>query len=275
MTILQRTDTWRWLALSVLSLPFFLPFLWMVATAFKPVAQIYSHPLRLLPNPATLANFQQGWRLLDFPQFLGNSLWVTAWTLLGTLLSSSLVGFAFATLPARGSKLCFALLLTTMLIPPTVTLIPHFVLFRQMGWINTHLPLIVPHFLANPFYVFLFRQFFLKLPDALFESAELDGAHPLAAYWHIALPLAQPALLTVAGFAFIGSWNDLLNPLIYLSTTSKFTLSLGLALFQGLYYTQLEYLIPMSLVGLLPVVAIVLITQQGLVQGIAIQRTQR
>jgi multiple sugar transport system permease protein len=257
-----------YLVLSALAVPFLLPFLWMVSTAFKPASSIYASPPQWIPDPVTLENFQQAWKMLDFPRFIVNSLLVTSLTVSGTLLSSSLVGFAFATLPARGKRLLFTLLLATIMVPASVTLIPTFVLFSKLGWVNTYLPLVVPHFFANAFYVFLFRQFFLSLPPDLFESAELDGCNPLMAYWHIALPLSLPAQAVVAVFAFVGAWNDFLGPLIYLSTNEKFTLSLGLSLFQGIYYTQLQYLMPMALVALLPVLVIFLIAQRSFVQGI-------
>jgi len=255
-------------ALLILSLPFVLPLLWMVATAFKPTAQIYSAPLSLWPSPATLANFRVAWQLLDFPRFLTNSLWITGLSMIGAMLSSSLVGYAFATIPARGKDTLFTLLLATLMLPPAATLIPQFVLFSGLGWVNSYWPLILPAFFTNAFYVFLFRQFFLGLPRELFESAEIDGCNPLLAFGWLALPLATPAMATVAIFAFISAWNDFLNPLIYLSTTSKFTLSLGLALFQGLFYTQLEYLMPMALVGLAPVLLIFCLAQRYFIQGI-------
>lgn len=257
-----------YLALMVLALPFLLPFLWMVSTAFKPSEMVYISPPQWIPQPATLENFREAWGLLDFPRFIRNSFWVTGLTVLGTLLSSSLVGFAFATLPARGRQFLFNLLLATVMIPVSVTLIPLFVLFSKLGWVNTYLPLIVPHFFANAFYVFLFRQFFRTLPPELFESAELDGCNPFMAYWRIAIPLSRPALIAVAVFSFVGAWNDFLVPLVYLSTNSRFTLALGLSLFQGTYYTQLHYLMPMSLVALLPVLLLFAVAQRYLVQGI-------
>ena len=257
-----------YLALAALAVPFLLPLLWMASTAFKPADMIYASPPRWIPDPLTLENFQEAWKLLDFPRFIANSLLVTGLTMLGTMASSSLVGYAFATLPGRGKNILFGILLATIMVPASVTLIPVFILFSKLGWVNSYLPLVLPHFFANAFYVFLFRQFFQSLPPELFESAELDGCNPLTAYWHIALPLSRPALAVVGVFAFIGAWNDFLGPLIYLSTNDKFTLSLGLSLFQGLYYTQLQYLMPMSLVALLPVLVIYFAAQRYFVQGI-------
>ncbi len=167
-----------------------------------------------------------------------------------------------------GKRALFILLLATIMVPTTVTIIPLFIGFSRLGWSNSFLPLIVPSFFANAFYVFLFRQYFRTISSEMFESAELDGCNPLGVYWWIALPLAKPALITVAVFSFIASWNDFLNPLIYLSTNDRFTLSLGLSLFNGLFYTQLQYLMPMSLVALLPVIAIFLLAQRHLVKGI-------
>jgi ABC-type glycerol-3-phosphate transport system permease component len=257
-----------YLLLIALAVPFLLPFLWMVSTALKPAGMVYASPPQWLPQPATLANFQTAWGLMDFPRFVRNSFWVAALTVLGTLLSSSLVGFAFATLPGRGKQFLFNLMLATVMIPATVTLIPLFVLFSRLGWVNTYLPLVLPAFFANAFYVFLFRQFFRSLPPELFECAELDGCNPFMSYWRIALPLSRPALATVAVFAFVSTWNDFMGPLVYLSTNEKYTLSLGLAFFQGTHYTQLHLLMPMSLVALLPVLVLFLVAQRYFVQGI-------
>ena len=265
----KNPPTWVYYSLlALLAIPFALPLFWMISTALMPAAQIYSDTIQWLPSPPTLENFQAAWGLLDFPRFILNSLLITALSMAGVLLSSSLVGYAFATLPGRGKSTLFAVLLGTMLVPPTVTWIPLFVLFSRLGWVNTYLPLIVPHFFANAFYVFLFRQFYRSLPEELFQSAEIDGCNPLTAYFWIALPLSKPAIATVAVFSFIGSWNEFIGPLIYLNTTSKFTLSLGLSLFNGLFYTQLEYLMPMSLVALLPVLIMFLFAQRYFVEGI-------
>jgi ABC-type glycerol-3-phosphate transport system permease component len=207
--------------------PFLLPLLWMVSTAFMPVEHIYSSPPHWLPIPATLDNFIKSWSLLDFPLFFKNTLLITALAVIGSLFSSSLVGFAFAILPARGKNILFYLMLATIMVPPTVTLIPLFILYSKLGWTNTYLPLILPYFCANAFFVFLFRQLFRSLPFELFDSAEIDGCNPFLSYWYIALPLSRPALAAVAIFTFINSWNDFLGPLVYLNTQEKFTISLG------------------------------------------------
>jgi multiple sugar transport system permease protein len=250
------------------ALPFILPLLWMLSTAFKPAEMVYASPPQWLPGTLTLENFEKAWGLLDFPAFIRNSLLISSLCVVGSVLSSSLVGFAFAAIPARGKQALLILLLSTIMIPSTVTVIPLFVGFSRLGMTNTYLPLVLPSFFANAFFVFLFRQYFRTIPQEMLESAELDGCNPLGIYWWIALPLARPALAAAAVFAFIASWNEFLNPLIYLSTNDRFTLSLGLSLFNGLFYTQLQYLMPMSLVALTPIIIVFLIAQRHLVQGV-------
>jgi multiple sugar transport system permease protein len=250
-------------------LPFAVPFVWLLANAFKPVDQFYASPPALLPNPASLANISGVLALLDVPRLVANTTIIAGLTVLGTVLSSSLVGFAFAALPARGSGLLFAVLVATIMIPPSVLIVPQFILFSRLGWVDTYLPLVVPPLLGNAFFIFLFRQWFRALPTHLFECAELDGATPFQAYRHIALPLAGPAIAAVAVFAFVGAWNDFLGPLVYLRSPDSFTVSLGLATFQGIYANQLHHSVAMALVALVPPVVVFAVAQRSLVNGIA------
>jgi len=252
----------------VVVLPFALPLLWLLLAAFRPPAELLSAPPTFWPERLTLANFAESWQLLDFGRFLRNSALVAALTVVGAVLSSSLVGYAFAVLPARAKGVWFALLLSTVMLPSAVTLLPTFLLFSKLGWVGTYLPLVVPHFFANAFYVFLFRQFFRAMPRELFDAAELDGCNPWTAFWSVALPLARPAIVTVALFAGIGSYNQFLEPLVYLTRESTFTMPLGLAFFQGLYGTQLQYLIPMSLLALAPVAVAFFAAQRVIQRGI-------
>lgn len=259
--------------LIALSVVFLVPFYWMVSTAFKDAALIYKDPPIWIPPQITLENFARGLPLMlpSFERLFMNSVVITGLTILGALFSSSLVGFAFAVFPARGKKILFMLVLSTLMIPQAVTLIPQFILFVRLGWRDTWLPLIVPHFFAGPFFVFMFRQFFASIPRDLFDSAELDGCSPFGLYWRIALPLSTPAFATAAIFSFLGAWNDLLTPLLYLSDMRKFTLTLGLANFQGtatVAVTPLQYLMPMALLTLLPVLLLFFLAQKYFVQGI-------
>ncbi len=270
-----RVHVLRLLLLALLVVPFVVPLLWLVLSAFRPASELYLLPPRWWPSLFTVHNFREAWALLDFTRYFRNSVWIATWTVVGTVFSSSLVGYAFARLPARGKDVLFALLLATVMVPSAVTLIPLFVMYSKLGWVDTNLPLIAPHFFADAFYVFLCRQFFRSLPAELFDHAEMDGCNPWQSYWYVALPLARPALVTVAIFAAMGSWNDFLEPLVYLTSASKFTLSVGLSFFQGFYVTQLHYLIPLSLIALAPIVVLFVFAQRYLMRGIVTTGRQR
>ena len=264
-----RQINWR-LPLAVLAtMPFVVPFLWLVASAFKPADQFYASPPGLWPDPPSIANLAEVMRLLDVPRLLLNSTFVSVLSVVATVISSAIVGFAFATLSARGSRLLFGILLATIMIPPAALMVPQFLLFSRLGWVDTYLPLIVPSLFGNAFFVFLFRQWFRSLPPNLFESAEIDGASPLESFRHIALPLARPAVAAVAVLAFVASWNDFLGPLVYLRSPSSFTVSLGLASFQGTYVNDLHLGLAMALLALLPPMAFFLAAQRFLVRGVA------
>ena len=249
--------------------PFALPLAWLVLSALKPVGQFYASPPTILPDPPSLANLQGALGLVDVPRMLLNSTLIAVLSVAASVVSASLVGFAFATLRARGRNVLFALLVGTILVPPAATLVPQYILFSRLGWVGSYLPLIVPHLCGGAFFSFLFRQWFRNLPANLVESAELDGATPLQAWWHVAMPLAGPVIAAVAVFAFVGSWNDFLGPLLYLRSPDSFTISLGLAAFQGTYVSQLHYTLALSLVALVPVVVVFAVAQRFVVQGVA------
>jgi ABC-type glycerol-3-phosphate transport system permease component len=264
-----RSGGWLlWVLLVVAAIPFVVPLGWLVLSAFKTPAQLYGAPGTWLPDPLTIDGFTRGAELLDLPRLILNSLFVAVLSVVGTIVSSSLAGFAFAVLPARGKGVLFGLMLATIMVPPAVTLIPQFILFSRLGWTGSFLPLIVPAFFASAVYVFLFRQWFKGLPAALIDAAELDGCTPLGVWRRVAMPLARPVIATVAVFAFVGSWNDLLGPLVYLDSARDQTVSVGLASFQGTYVNQLHLHLPMSVLALLPVVLVVVVAQRQLVDGI-------
>jgi multiple sugar transport system permease protein len=255
------------LAIAVV-IPFGLPFVWLIASALKPVDQFYASPPTLLPNPPSLSNLTGVLGLLDVPRLVANSTFIAVLSVIATVLSSAVVGYAFATLPARGRGVLFAILIATIIVPPTVALVPQFILFSRIGWVGTYLPLIVPHLFGSAFFIFLFRQWFRNLPPHLFESAELDGANPLQSFRYIALPLARPALAAVAVFAFVGSWNDFLGPLVYLRSPDTFTVTLGMATFQGVFVNEVHYSVAMALIALIPPILIFVIAQRFLVRGV-------
>ncbi len=202
--------------------------------------------------------------------FLQNTLIITLLSILGTLVSSSMVAYSFARLRWPGRDTIFAVLLATMMIPGAVTMIPVFLIFRWLGWVDTLNPLWVPAFLGGPFAVFLLRQFFLTIPRDLEEAARLDGAGYWTTYWRIMLPLVKPALATLTIMTFMGSWNNFMGPLIYLNSPEKMTLSYALQLFQGEHSTEYGMVMAASTMVMLPVLAIFFFTQRYFIEGIAL-----
>ncbi|MDT0442671.1 carbohydrate ABC transporter permease [Streptomyces johnsoniae] len=250
---------------------FILPFVWMLSGAFKDPSEIAAYPPRFIPDGLGTGNFTEAAAGVSLWRYLGNSVLVAVVSTVGTLFCSTLAAFAFAYLRAPGRNLLFGLVLSTMMLPPFIILIPSYSLYQWLGWLDTYLPLTVPHFLGVgcAFYIFLLRQFFLGIPRELFEAARIDGAGRLRQYWQIALPLAKPALVTVTLFQFVASWNDFFGPLIFLTDSSKFTLPVGIRFFQGLYTTDYGALMAASCVSVLPVLLLFLVAQRFFVQGIA------
>lgn len=254
--------------LSTATVLFLLPLAWMSVTAFKDPRLLYADPPLWLPYPPTLQNFREALALIDFTRYVRNSLLISGLAVVGTIVSSSLAGFAFALLPARGRRILFGVLLATLAVPQTILIVPSFVLFSRIGWAGTALPLIVPRWCADAFYVFLFRQFFRGLSRAIFDSAEIDGCSAWGLYWRIALPLSRPAIATSIVFSFLASWNDYQGPLLYLYRREDFTLPLGLAVFQNEHYTQLHYMMPVALLALLPLLVVFAVAQRSIISTI-------
>jgi multiple sugar transport system permease protein len=218
-------------------------------------------------------NFAEVTHLVPFGRYLVNTVVVTSSVLAGTLLSSSLVAYGFSRLRFRGRDTLFAVCLSTMMLPAQVTMVPLYILFARMGWIDTFLPLIVPAFFGTPFYIFLLRQFFLTIPREYDEAALLDGAGRFRIYWSIVLPLARPAMLTVAAFTFIGTWNDFFGPLIYINSPANATLTLGLNMLKsqivGTGMTQWHLLMAAAVLVMLPNIIVFFFAQKYLVRGIS------
>jgi multiple sugar transport system permease protein len=249
---------------------FLLPFLWMVSTSLKVSSEVFTYPPSFLPSSFQWRNYLDGWTALPFNTFLTNSLIITCTNVVGNLLSCSLVAFGFARLRARGRGLLFLLVLGTMMIPNEVTMVPRFILFKELHWVNTLLPLTVPAWFGYAFFIFLLRQFFMSIPHELDEAAHIDGASYFRIYWNIILPLSKPALGAVAIFAFIGNWNNLLDPLIYLRSQNLYTIALGLNLFLGQYVTVVNQLMAVSILALLPILIIFFFAQKVFVQGVTL-----
>jgi multiple sugar transport system permease protein len=259
-----------YIALTLGAILFTIPFLWMVSTSLKSPGDILLLPPKWIPNPVVWENYPEAWTSLPFTRFLVNTCTITFSCIIGNMLSCTLVAYGFSRLrfPSRG--FWFAVLLSTMMLPRQVTMIPVFVLFRNLGWLNTLKPLIVPSYFGNAFYIFLLRQFFMTLPQELDDAATIDGCSTFGIYRQIILPLAKPALATVAVFSFISHWNDFLGPLIYLTSREKMTIAVGLRLFRGQYSTEMHLLMAASTVAVLPILVIYFVAQKYFIQGIAL-----
>lgn len=254
------------------ALIFLFPLLWMVSTALKEPNQIFVYPPQWIPNPPRWANFIEGWtKYLPFDIFLRNTLIITANNVIGNLVSCSLAAYGFARLRSRARDFLFILVLATMMVPNEVTMVPTYILFTHLGWVNTFLPLMVPAWFGWPFFIFLLRQFFMTIPYELDDAARIDGCSTWGILWRIILPLSKPALAAVAVFAFIGNWNNFLGPLIYLRDKEKLTLAVGLNQFRGQFgYVDFHLLMAVSLLVLLPILVVFYVAQRFFIQGIVL-----
>lgn len=251
-----------------LSAIFLVPFVWLVSTSLKTDQQVLVYPPVWIPHPLHWQNYSEGLTAIPFALYLGNTLTICAANVCGTVISSSLVAYGLSRIPWRGRELLFYLFIGTMLLPPQVTMVPIFTIFKNLGWLDTYLPLTVPSFLGSAFNVFLLRQFFRTIPNELTEAARMDGASEWDNYRLIVMPLAKPALWTISLFAFIASWNDYVGPLIYLFDDRKYTLSLGLAMFKTQYSAQWGQMMAVSTVVTLPLIILFFFTQRTFARGI-------
>ncbi|PPA70920.1 carbohydrate ABC transporter permease [Jeotgalibacillus proteolyticus] len=249
------------------SLLVLLPLWWMVSTSLKSPQEIAQYPPTFFPREFHFSNYLEAWQTAPFTRWAMNTLFIATMGMIGSVLVNSLVAYSFAKIRFKGKNILFIIILATMLIPGFVTLVPQYILFSKLGWVNTYLPLIVPAFFGSAFFIFLLRQFMMTIPNELMEAAILDGAGHLQIWWHIMLPLTKPALIAVAIFSFNGSWNDLLGPLLYLNDERMYTLQIGLQTFRGTVQTQWHYLMAMSVTVLLPVIALFFFFQRYFIEG--------
>jgi ABC-type glycerol-3-phosphate transport system permease component len=258
--------------LIALSSVFAFPLFWMISTSLKPETQVFVFPPQLIPRPVIWKNYIKVLPLMRFRITLLNTLLIVAGNVAGSLFSSSLVAYSFARLRWPGRDLFFVILLSTMMIPYIVTMIPIFVVFNRLGWVNTFKPLIVPSFFGSPFYIFLARQFFRTIPNDLSDAAKIDGCSEFGIYLNIILPLCKPILAVIGIFSFMGAWNDFLGPLIYLNNEDKWPLSLMLYAMRSAQAWQLSWPLLMagSTIMTLPVIIIFFFTQKTFIQSITL-----
>lgn len=259
------------IVLVAIGLLFVAPFLWMLSTSLKPALYVFTQGW--IPHPFVWQNYYDALTSAPFDVYFRNTILITTLSVVGAVLSSSLVAYSFARLKWPGRDVLFGIVLATMILPSIVTLIPQYILFAKIGWVNTFLPLIVPVWLGgSAFYIFLLRQFYRGIPMELSEAARIDGASELRIWWQIVQPLARPALAAVAIFSFNGAWEDYFNPLIYLSSESKYTLQLGLTTFEGGGggAPQWNLMMAASLVVMIPVLAIFIFGQRYFIEGVSL-----
>jgi multiple sugar transport system permease protein len=256
--------------LILLGLVFLAPFAFMVSTSLKADSQIFTSHIEWIPRPFVWKNYPAALAYFPFWLYLRNTLIICVGTVVGTVISAALPAYGFARLRWKGRDALFFVMIATIMLPGQVTMMPVFLLFRSLGWTGTFLPLIVPAFFGNAFSIFLLRQFFLGIPQELSDAARIDGCSEWGILWRIILPLAKPALATVALFAFMGTWTDFQGPLIYLHDEHLYTLAIGLNSFLGRHGGEWNLLMAASTVVTVPLIVIFFFAQRTFVQGIAL-----
>ena len=261
----------------LLSVSFILPLYWMAMSALKTPEQVFTIPPIWFPVPARWVNYIEAWKVDEFSLFLFNTVFRYCLpVVIGTVISNTLVAYSFGRLKWPGRDVLFAICLMTMMIPYQVTMVPVFIIFKHLGWVNSFKPLVVPSFFASAYYIFLLRQFFRTIPEELSDSARIDGANEFQILAYVILPLVKPALAVVALFSFMGAWNEYLGPLIYINQSKLFPISLGLASLSatlnqvGIKGLAYPYLMAVSTIVTIPIILIFFFAQRTFIEGIAL-----
>jgi multiple sugar transport system permease protein len=264
----------RQLGWTLLVLPgailFLIPWLWMFLTAGKSTAEIWQIPPTWIPADYRWQNYIEAWNKGNFAVFFTNTALITALNVIAVVMSCSIAAYAFARIDFPGRTVLFVLVLSTMMLPSQVTLIPLFMIFAKLGWVNTYNPLVLPLFLGDAFSIFLLRQFFMTIPRDYDEAALIDGCSRFGVFFRILLPQSTAALLVVAVYQFTWSWNDFFGPLIYLNSPELFTVTLGLTRFMGRTQTDVQYLMAMTALSTLVPITVFFVTQRIFLQGIVV-----
>jgi multiple sugar transport system permease protein len=259
------------LVLAILGISFVVPFVWMVSTSLKPDSQIFLFPPKWIPDPVLFTNYPKSMAFVPlFPIYIRNTLFIAVMSVIGVLFSCPLAAYSLARIPWRGREPLFIITIATMMLPGQVTLIPLFVVFKNLGMVGTFFPLILPSYFGSAFFIFLLRQFFMTIPKELSEAARIDGANEFTIYTRLMLPLIRPALATIALFEFTRQWKDFLGPLIYLSKAELYTVSVGLQQYKYEYDTQWAFLMAASVIVTFPIIILFFFTQRTFIQGITL-----
>jgi ABC-type glycerol-3-phosphate transport system permease component len=264
----QAKAIWGHLLLIAFSVAFSLPFAWLIITSLKPGSQVFEMPPRWIPHPVRWSNYADAIHFIPFLRYTWNTLYVSLAATFATVLSCTMCAYGLSMVRWRWADFFFVVMLATVMLPPQVTLIPVFLIFKKLGWIGTFRPLVVPYFFGNAFYIFLMRQFFKTIPKDLVEAAMIDGCSHFEIYWRIVLRLSKPILAVVVFFTFTAVWNDFMGPLIYLNDDRMYTLSLGLQQFIGQQKAKWDLLMAASVIMIAPVIALFFLLQKSFVEGV-------
>ena len=268
-----RDYAWRtfvFVMLALVGILFLFPLFWMISTSLKVNEQVYTVPTVWIPDPIAWENYPNALSRMPFWLFLRNSIITSLFPVIGAVLSASVVAYAFSRVRWPGRDTWFIVLVASMMLPGQVTMIPVYVIYARLGWINTFLPLIVPWFFGGAFYIFMLRQFFIGIPMELSDAARIDGCTHLGIWWRIIMPLSKPALTTVAIFTFMFTWNDFIGPLLYLSKENLYTLQVGLQYFREQHQVAWQELMAASTVVLTPTLVIFFLGQRLFVEGVTL-----
>ncbi|WP_438351886.1 carbohydrate ABC transporter permease [Paenibacillus sp. FA6] len=247
---------------------FIIPFLWLVSGSLKSNTELFADPPVWIPAHPQWSNYVTAFQQFPFMLYLKNTLYICLMTVVGSLVSNTLVAYGFSRIEWKGRNTLFIFVLATMMLPFQVTMIPLFVLFQDLGWIGTFNPLIIPAFFGNAYFIFLLRQFFIGIPTELTQSAKVDGASEFRIYWQLILPLSLPVVMTVAIFAFTRAWSDFIGPLVFLNDNNLYTLSLGIQQIMSVNDPRWSLLMAVGVSMTLPVLVIFFLLQKYFIQGI-------
>lgn len=253
-----------------LSLIFLVPFLWMIFTSLKSFKEIYQYPPTILPSKVVFDNFVLAVTKMPFVRYLFNTVLITVLSVIGNIMSSSMVAYSMSKIQWKGKKYLFPFIIGTMMIPTQVTMIPLYLVFTKMHMVGTIVPLVLPKFLGDAYYIFLLRQFFKTIPDSLVESATIDGAGDFTIFARIILPLCKPAMTSVGIFTFLYTWSDFMNPLLYLNKDEQYTLSLGLQAFMQTHFVEWGPMMAASAIFTVPIIIIFFFAQSYFIEGITV-----
>lgn len=266
--MVSRTATHALLIL--IAAVYIIPFLWMVCTALKTTQELYTYPEAVFPKNPVLDNFFNVFVAIPYMRYLANTLLISVSCVIGFTLTASMVAYSMSKIDWFGRKWLFPVIIGTMMIPTQVTMIPLYMVYQKMGAIGSYLPLILPAFCGGPYYIFLLRQFFITVPDCLTEAARIDGAGEVRIYATIVLPLCVPALISIAIFAFMAAWGDFFNPMLYLTSQDRYTISLGLQAFMSDHKVEWGQLMAASALFTLPTIVLFFFAQKSFIEGIAV-----